>query len=149
MLDTVLRPRRLQALVILFMAGVGLTATMTAFSAQPVSGLNSPNGSCQTGADCFQFALSSSKKTSNGQTAIPNDAVSIFERIQSHYPDTDWSKRAGIHLGLLLTESDPEAAFQYFQTGLQDFPVLEDYLRILDGRSSASCRSSPRGRSVV
>ena len=66
----------------------------------------------------------------------------MLKQVQAQFPDTIWAKRAGIHLGLLLTESDLEAALQFFQTALNDFPVLHDYIQFWMGEAQLQANRS-------
>ena len=127
--------RRVYSLLILGVVMLSVVVAFSAFSAQPLTVIDPPNVSCQTAPECFQLAVNSIKPTPSKRKTPSVDPVSMLKQLQTQFPDTVWAKRAGIHLGLLLTESDFAATLQYFQTALQDFPVLHDYIQFWTGKA--------------
>ncbi|RMH05282.1 MAG: hypothetical protein D6704_09850, partial [Nitrospirae bacterium] len=61
---------------------------------------------CRTAEHCFKTA---SSLAAEQPEQIPQ-LLAAFEHIRTAYPGTIWSRRAGIRLGLLLMERDPEQA---------------------------------------
>ena len=107
--------RRMSPLLILCVVMLSVVVGFSAFSAQPLSVIDPPKVSCQSAPDCFQLAVKNIKPTTSLRKDQLVDPVSILQQVQAQFPDTIWAKRAGIHLGLLLTESDLEAALQFFR----------------------------------
>ena len=87
--------------------------------------------SCKTAEACFQFVL----RAEISELESPLSQLRHFHRIQEQFPETLWSRRAGIRIGLILLHDDPAKAIPFFQTGLRDFPVLEDYLHLWMGKA--------------
>jgi soluble lytic murein transglycosylase len=56
-----------------------------------------------------------------------------FERLQrlmERFPDTLWSKRAGLLSGVLSIDRNPAAAIPFLRNAQRDFVVLDDYIRL-------------------
>ena len=134
--------RRMYSLLILCVVMLSVVVGFSAFSAQPLSVIDPPKVSCQTAPDCFQLAVKNIKPTPSRRKNPSVDPVSILKQVQAQFPDSVWAKRAGIHLGLLLTESDLEAALLFFQTALKDFPVLHDYIQFWMGEAQLQANYS-------
>jgi soluble lytic murein transglycosylase len=46
------------------------------------------------------------------------------------FPDSVWSKRAGLLSGVLSIDRNPASAIPLFRSAQRDFPVLDDYIRL-------------------
>jgi len=57
-------------------------------------------------------------------------AVERLKAVQEKHAGSIWARRAGLLMGLLLSERDPAAALLYLRAAQRDFPVLEDYIRL-------------------
>jgi soluble lytic murein transglycosylase len=53
-----------------------------------------------------------------------------LQRLMDRFPDTPWSKRAGLLSGVLLIDRNPAAAIPFLRNAQRDFPVLDDYVRL-------------------
>ncbi|HEX6948365.1 MAG TPA: transglycosylase SLT domain-containing protein [Nitrospira sp.] len=53
-----------------------------------------------------------------------------LQRLMDRFPDTPWSKRAGLLSGVLLIDRNPAAAIPFLRNAQRDFPVLDDYIRL-------------------
>lgn len=86
---------------------------------------------CTTGEECFREA----QYFQENNPELISDQLKRFRSIHQTDPTSLWGKRAGVHVGLLLLTEDPSAALPYFQTGLRDFPVLDDYFHFWIGEA--------------
>ncbi len=86
---------------------------------------------CTTAEACFQAVLG----VENPELESPVSQLQHFHQIQEQFPETLWSRRAGIRIGLILLHDDPAKAVPFFQAGLRDFPVLEDYFHLWLGEA--------------
>ncbi len=89
---------------------------------------------CHKVEDCFRSAVA---KLRQGRVSNA-DVASVLERlaaIHADHPDSIWAKRAGLVTGLLLTERIPTDALPLLKAAQQDFPVLDEYLRLWTGEA--------------
>jgi soluble lytic murein transglycosylase len=56
--------------------------------------------------------------------------IGRLKELQERHAGSVWARRAGLMMGLLLSERDPAAALLYLRAAQRDFPVLEDYIRL-------------------
>ena len=131
-------------LLILSVVMLSVVVGFSAFSAQPLSVIDPPKVSCQSAPDCFQLAVKNIRPATSPKETPTPDPVSLLKQVQAQFPDTIWAKRAGIHLGVLLSESELETALQLFQTALYDFPVLQDYIQFWMGEAQLQANRSKR-----
>lgn len=82
--------------------------------------------SCQSAEDCFRAALAPSAGAAEDRRRAQAEALTL---LRTRFPGSPWASRAGVMLGLLLSERDPAEAARLFETARQDLPILEDYLR--------------------
>lgn len=85
-----------------------------------------PEVQCHTAKECFDHAISWVENNPQDFEAHRSN----FQQIQMDYPESEWGKRAGLHLGRILLESQPESALQYLKEAENDFPLLRDYIRL-------------------
>ena len=82
----------------------------------------------------------------------PASLLERFHQVQEQFPKTIWARRAGIRVGLIHLRDDPAIALPFFQAGLRDFPILEDYLRLWMGKAlleTGDARQAAREFQVV
>ena len=120
---------------LVFLISLSVVAGVAGLLAQP-SFLthNNLDTSCETGSECFQLAMTGIDKI-HGRAEMLSRSISELQQIQSRFPDSIWAKRVGIHLGLILTETEPEKAVEFFRLALHNFPIIEDYVRFWMGKA--------------
>ena len=131
-----------------FLLSMSVVVGVAGLAGQPLSlKHHNLNTSCETGSECFQFALTGIAKI-HGRRELIGQSISALQQIQTRFPDTIWAKRAGIHLGLLLMVTEPEKAVKFFRTALHDFPILEDYVRFWMGKAELQAGHFPEAIQV-
>ena len=87
---------------------------------------------CDQPEPCFQAAVLPKERL--GKALAKEQVLALkLERLRSlseRFPDTLWSKRAGLLSGVLSIEPNPAAAIPFLRGAQRDFPVLDDYLRL-------------------
>ena len=81
---------------------------------------------CRTEKDCFRHALLIAANPAHNF----DDRLAHFRRVHAQFPASTWGKRAGLWVGKLLVETDPTQAISYLEKAQQDFPFLQDYIRV-------------------
>jgi len=102
------------------------------------------NVTCGSPESCFEAAVYPKERLGN---ALTNDEVLALklQRLQGvaeRFPATLWAKRAGLLSAVLLSESNPAAALPLFRKAQQDFPVLDDYIRLWIGEATLNLGDS-------
>jgi soluble lytic murein transglycosylase len=89
-------------------------------------------GACESAEDCFRAAVTqvSPANGSLGRVDRAQLAIGRLKELQEKHAGSVWARRAGLLMGLLLSERDPAAALLYLRAAQRDFPVLEDYVRL-------------------
>jgi peptidoglycan lytic transglycosylase len=105
-------------------SGILLIVVLT--GAQPLPEPPVPGVGCQSAEDCFKNAMLLAEHTPQDLEAHRIN----FQRIQREYTESEWAKRAGLRLGHILLEANPQEALQYLQAAEGDFPLLQDYIRV-------------------
>ncbi|HET9606530.1 MAG TPA: transglycosylase SLT domain-containing protein [Nitrospira sp.] len=87
---------------------------------------------CDQPEPCFQAAVLPKERL--GKALAKEQVLALkLERLRSlseRFPDTLWSKRAGLLSGVLSIEPNPAAAIPFLRGAQRDFPVLDDYIRL-------------------
>ncbi|MBS0170922.1 MAG: transglycosylase SLT domain-containing protein [Nitrospira sp.] len=87
---------------------------------------------CVSAEDCFRSAIAINERS--GTTAQRDQALLLkidqLRVVMDLFPSTIWAKRAGVALGVLLTERDPVESVKLLRAAQPDLPVLDDYLRL-------------------
>jgi soluble lytic murein transglycosylase len=100
--------------------------------------MSSGNETCERPEDCFQAAAVPKERV--GKVFNKDQILSLrldrLQRVMERFPATVWAKRAGLLSGVLLLERNPAAAIQFLRSAQQDFPVLDDYIRLWIGEAS-------------
>ena len=106
-----------------------------AFADSPSSPNPSGNDLCELVEDCFQAAA-----LSKGRIGKPLNKEQVLllkldrlQRLMERFPATVWAKRAGLLSGVLSLERNPGVAIQFLRAAQQDFPILDDYIRLWIG----------------
>lgn len=111
---------------------LSLTLVSPLITTPHVVAQNVPAVSCETAKQCFEDALAALKTESPNQLSAQ---LTRLHMLRERYPDSLWAKRAGVRIGLILTDREPEAAIEFFETALQDFPLLADSIRFWMGEA--------------
>lgn len=108
-----------------------------AFADSSSSPHSSGNDVCERAEDCFQTA--SLQKGRIGKTLNKEQVLLLkldrLQRVMERFPDTVWAKRAGLLSGVLSLERNPAVAIQFLRAAQQDFPILDDYIRLWIGEA--------------
>ena len=99
--------------------------------------MSSDSGTCEMAEDCFQAAAMPKERLGK---AINKEQVLLLkldrlQRLTERFPATLWAQRAGLLSGVLLLERNPAVAIQFLRAAQQDFPVLDDYIRLWTGEA--------------
>ena len=82
---------------------------------------------CPSAEKCFALAMKKLDKMERDPDKAFQGQV-LLRQIQHQFPESDWGKRAGIRLGLLLSHTSPPEAVPLLRSALKDIPVLTDYV---------------------
>ncbi len=87
---------------------------------------------CVSAEDCFRSAIAINERSG---TPAQRDQLLVLKLEQLRavidlFPSTIWAKRAGVALGVLLTERDPVESAKLLRAAQPDLPVIDDYLRL-------------------
>ena len=87
---------------------------------------------CDQPEPCFQAAALPKERLGKGMTKeqVLTLKLERLQRLMDRFPDTPWSKRAGLLSGVLLIDRNPAAAIPFLRNAQRDFPVLDDYVRL-------------------
>jgi soluble lytic murein transglycosylase len=113
-------------------------SAVLAYAAQvPAVGPSVSSDVCRSPEACFAEAAWPKERLGNVLTKDQVVALKLerLRRIMELYPASLWAKRAGLLSGVMLLERNPAAAMQYLRTAQQDFPVLDDYIRLWMGEA--------------
>lgn len=114
---------------------LSLLAILLILSGPPSALSDQAEGACESAEDCFR-AVVTQTPPANGSLGRMDRvqavqlAVGRLKELQEQYAGSVWARRAGLLMGLLLSERDPAAALLYLRAAQRDFPVLEDYIRL-------------------
>jgi len=90
---------------------------------------------CDGPERCYQSAAFPKERL--GKALTKEQVLTLkLERLQAvmdRFPSTPWAKRAGLLSGILLVDRNPPGASQFLRVAQQDFPVLDDYIRLWIG----------------
>ncbi|MDT7043324.1 transglycosylase SLT domain-containing protein [Candidatus Nitronereus thalassa] len=111
----------------IFAAAIGGILLIVLLSgAQPLPEPPVPEMGCPSAEECFNNAILLVDRT-------PQDFAvhrTNFQQVQRQYPQSVWGKRAGLRLGYLLLEVNPQEAIPYLREAERNFPLLQDYIRV-------------------
>src|SRR5262245_26755363 len=136
--EATVRDYRYQQVIrnLFFVTSIGLCG-FTLFSDQSPAGPSSPpissdSEACERAEDCFQAAALPKERLGKAlnKEQVLSLKLSRLQRLMERFPATLWAKRAGLLSGVLLLDRDPAVAIQFLRTSRQDFPVLDDYVRL-------------------
>jgi len=96
----------------------------------PAALSSEPDG-CDQPEACFQAAVLPKERLGKGMTKEQVWTLKLerLQRVIDRFPDTLWSKRAGLLSGVLSIDRNPASAIPLLRTAQRDFPVLDDYIR--------------------
>lgn len=87
---------------------------------------------CVSAEDCFRSAIAINERS--GPPAQRDQALMLkidqLRSVLDLFPSTIWAKRAGVALGVLLTDRDPVESARLLRAAQPDLPVIDDYLRL-------------------
>jgi soluble lytic murein transglycosylase len=87
---------------------------------------------CDLPEQCFKTATLPKERL--GKLLTKDQVVTLkLERLQGlieRFPGTIWAQRAALLSGVLLVERDPSTAMRFLRGAQQEFPVLDDYIRL-------------------
>ncbi|MEW6543149.1 MAG: transglycosylase SLT domain-containing protein [Nitrospirota bacterium] len=88
---------------------------------------------CETPEPCYRDAVALAGST--GSTGTVNGdrvraALDRLELVRERHPGSVWARRAGLLMGVLLTDRDPADAVRFLRAAQRDLPVIEDYVRL-------------------
>lgn len=89
---------------------------------------------CESAEACFLAAGNQSDSGIHAREQLAPRLQSLSS-LQERYPGSIWAKRAGLLIGILLSERDPSEAQRYFNTAQRDWPLLDDYIRFWIGEA--------------
>jgi peptidoglycan lytic transglycosylase len=83
---------------------------------------------CETAEDCFLSALPRSD-------TVPPEfrwkaKVDRLKLVLQRHPASIWAKRAGLLIGLILSEREPAEGIRYLRAAERDVPILQEYIRV-------------------
>ncbi len=79
---------------------------------------------CHQPEECFQEALIFREHNLQHKPALRERFAYLIQK----FPESSWTSKAKLHLGLLWLEEDPALALEYFQNTKSDFPLLGEYV---------------------
>jgi len=129
---------RRRVLRVLFIGLFGVAVLCSkAFADSPSSPYSSGSDMCERAEDCFQAAASPKGRV--GKTLNKEQVLLLkldrLQRLMERFPSTVWAKRAGLLSGVLSLERNPAVALQFLRAAQQDFPILDDYIRLWIGEA--------------
>lgn len=115
---------------------LGLSLSQASADSPSPSVSSSPDA-CERVEDCFQSAALPRERF--GKTLTKEQVLLLkldrLQRLMERFPATVWAKRAGLLSGVLSLERNPAVAIQFLRTAQQDFPILDDYIRLWTGEA--------------
>lgn len=113
-------------LSVLLVGIIGVLLILVLTGAQSLPEPQVPEVTCHAAQECFDNAIYWAEN--NAQDLDAHRAN--FLQIQRDYSESEWAKRAGLRLGQILLESQPEEALPYLKEAETHFPLLRDYIRV-------------------
>ncbi len=105
---------------------IGVLLFVVLTGAQSLPEPKIPEGRCHTAKACFEIANDWAKHHAQD---LESHRLH-FQQIRNDYPESDWGKQAGLRLGRILLETQPDQALQYLKEAESHFPLLRDYIRV-------------------
>lgn len=92
---------------------------------------------CETAEECFRSAVAVKGKADASVSSDQSLSARIdrLRAVMERHPASLWAKRAGLLIGVLLSERDPAASVRFLRAAQRDFPVLDDYVRFWLGEA--------------
>jgi len=88
---------------------------------------SAPGSGCTSAEECFRAAQASVPGVTTEERR--RQQVERLRLLRQQFPDTPWAHRAGVALGLQMTERDPLESARLFSAARGELPILEDYVR--------------------
>jgi soluble lytic murein transglycosylase len=105
-----------------------LILASTAWSADAGISFEPP---CEYADVCFQMAVQTNGAANDAEN--PKDRARLkmerLRRILQEHPGSVWAKRAGLLIGIMLTEPDSAEAVRFLKAAQRDLPIIDDYIR--------------------
>ena len=108
-----------------------------AFAESSTPSMSSASDGCEKVEDCFQTAAMPKERLGKAfnKEQILLLKLDRLQRLIERFPATPWAKRAGLLSGVLSLDRNPDVAIQLLRTAQQDFPILDDYIRLWTGEA--------------
>jgi soluble lytic murein transglycosylase len=135
--DSILRRRLVSGSLAAVLVLVGFGSPQQASSAQVDGSEWQQMETCRSPEECFAAAVWPKERLGN---TLTKDQVSVLKlerlrRVTEQFPDSLWAKRAGLLSGVMLIDKNPASALPYLRTAQQEFPILDDYVRLWIGEA--------------
>ena len=135
--DSLLGRRLMTASLGVILILVGYVSPPSASSAQVAGSELQQGDSCGSPEECFAAAVWPKERLGNSLT---KDQVVVLKlerlrRVMEQFPNSIWAKRAGLLSGVMLIDKNPASALLYLRTAQQEFPILDDYIRLWMGEA--------------
>lgn len=116
---------------------VGCVSPPSASSAQVVGSEVQQVETCGSPEECFAAAVWPKERLGNTLTKDQVLALKLerLRRVMEQFPDSVWAKRAGLLSGVMLVDKHPASALPYLRKAQQEFPILDDYVRLWIGEA--------------
>ena len=92
---------------------------------------------CGSPEECFTASVWPKERLGNTLTKDQVLALKLerLRRVLEQFPDSVWAKRAGLLSGVMLVDKNPASALPYLRKAQQEFPILDDYVRLWIGEA--------------
>ena len=129
------RPVRVSLVAMLIL--VGCLSPSSAASGQVVGSEGQQVENCGSPEECFVAAVWPKERLGNSMAKDQILALKLerLRRVMEQSPDSLWAKRAGLLSGVMLIEKNPASALPYLRKAQQEFPILDDYIRLWIGEA--------------
>lgn len=135
--DAVPGRRLVPVLLVTILILVGSGSPPSASSAQVVGSDVQQVETCGSPEECFAAAVWPKERLGNTLTKDQVLALKLerLRRVMEQFPDSVWAKRAGLLSGVMLVDKNPASALPYLRKAQQEFPILDDYVRLWIGEA--------------
>ena len=116
---------------------IGGMFSRDAYTGQGAPPQQSTADGCASAEECFTAAAFSKERLNNGVTRDRLAALKLerLRKVIEKFPASLWAKRAGLLSGVILIDQNPASAISYLRAAQQDFPTLDDYIRVWIGEA--------------
>ena len=93
-----------------------------------------PDVSCESAEACYRAALTTEDVPASREDRL-RSKIERLRLVALREPESVWAKRALLLIGLLLMETDSTDAVRQLQASQDDWPLLDDYVRLWTGEA--------------